>query len=48
MGLLYGARQRGRQAPAVIHPLEAQLVQVLAAAVSTGLARMDQEVEAAA
>jgi adenylate cyclase len=48
MGLLYGARQRGSQAPAVIHPLEAQLVQVLAAAVSTGLARMDQEVEAAA
>ncbi|MBI1902585.1 MAG: adenylate/guanylate cyclase domain-containing protein [Planctomycetia bacterium] len=48
VGLLYGARQRGRQAPGVIHPLEAQLVQVLAAAVSTGLARMDQEVKAAA
>ncbi|MEQ9496437.1 MAG: adenylate/guanylate cyclase domain-containing protein [Deltaproteobacteria bacterium] len=47
IGAVFGARDRkpGVHLPAV-EPLEAQVVQVLAAAVSAGLARMEREAEA--
>jgi adenylate cyclase len=48
VGAVYGARdQRPGQAAAAVRPLEAQLVQVLAAAVGVGLARLGSEAEAA-
>jgi adenylate cyclase len=48
VGAVYGQRYRNlvSEGPA-IHPLEAQLVQLLAAAVGAGLARQHQEAEAA-
>jgi adenylate cyclase len=49
VGILYGRRDMRDNAQRArgIHPLEAQLVQVLAAAVSAGLARQQREAEAA-
>lgn len=48
VGIIYGARSHRSDRPAVeIRPLEAQLVQVLAAAVAAGLARMEGEARAA-
>jgi adenylate cyclase len=46
MGVVYGARRGGERAPG-ISPLEAQLTQVLAAAVAAGLARLESEAQAA-
>jgi adenylate cyclase len=47
VGALYGSRASyGRTVAAGIGPLEAQLVQVLASAVGTGLARLETEAEA--
>lgn len=47
-GVVYGSRAHGTvDTSARIRPLEAQLVQVLAAAVGAGLARLDKEAEAA-
>ena len=47
-GVVYGVRQLGAAAECCgIRPLEAQLVQLLAAAVSAGWARLETEAEAA-
>jgi adenylate cyclase len=46
IGAVYGAR-RGERGSPEIHPLEAQLTQVLAAAVAAGLARQESEAQAA-
>ena len=47
VGAVYGSRtRRCGQTTALIQPLEAQIVQVLAAAVGVGLARQHQEAEA--
>jgi serine phosphatase RsbU (regulator of sigma subunit) len=43
---VYGARYHGPGASPTIRPLEAQVVQVLAAAVGVGLARLESEAEA--
>jgi serine phosphatase RsbU (regulator of sigma subunit) len=45
-GAVYGARYHGRGVSPTIKPLEAQVVQVLAAAVGAGLARLESEAEA--
>ncbi|HEX8202859.1 MAG TPA: adenylate/guanylate cyclase domain-containing protein [Isosphaeraceae bacterium] len=48
IGVVYGARiQQPGRATGAIRPLEAQLVQVLAAAVAAGLARLESEARAA-
>jgi adenylate cyclase len=47
IGIVYGTRSRRPNALALIRPLEAQLVQVLAAAVAAGLARLKSEADAA-
>ena len=46
IGVVYGAR-RGAGASPEIRPLEAQLTQVMAAAVAAGLARQESEAQAA-
>jgi adenylate cyclase len=46
IGAVYGER-RGTACSAEIHPLEAQLTQVLASTVAVGLARLESEAEAA-
>jgi adenylate cyclase len=46
VGAVYGVRE-GRGARTEIHPLEAQLTQVLAATVAAGRARLESEAEAA-
>jgi adenylate cyclase len=47
VGAVYGLRTQGRaKQPPAIQPLEAQLVQLLAAAVGAGLARVQREAEA--
>jgi adenylate cyclase len=48
VGVVYGSRlQRPDAAPVLVRPLEAQLVQVLAATVAAGLARVASEADAA-
>jgi adenylate cyclase len=47
MGVLYGSRRYGSGEADAITPLEAQFVQLLAAAVAAGLMRQEREVEAA-
>jgi adenylate cyclase len=47
VGVVYGSRDtRADSTSRGIHPLQAQIVQILAASVSAGLARIDQEKEA--
>lgn len=47
MGAVYGARHKGAfGSQMAIKPLEAQLIQLMAAAVGTGLARLEREAEA--
>ncbi|MGE0605943.1 MAG: hypothetical protein AB7O62_02375, partial [Pirellulales bacterium] len=46
VGAIYGSRFRGTGALAAIKPLEAEVVQVLAAAVAAGQARLESEQEA--
>lgn len=48
IGVVFGSRNQREDAPmGGIQPLEAQVVQLLASAVSAGMARVDQEAEAA-